>query len=346
MSKSLAFRAGLLGGLAVSVITAPLAAQSPTPAGVVVVRFVDDGTVGLGFVAGEAQVIAGVDAVRTGFVVSGTDGTEHEARLVAADEASGLGLLVVAGLTVPPYAFARDPAEDAEEVQAAAYDVASGTVALVSGRVLAVESGAAASDPGIVRHDAFDDSQTNFGAPLVNRCGEIVGAVVGDFDSNAASSSSGLAVPAAWLLARFTAAGLTATAVDSPCLSDAERAALAEAAAAEAERRVVAETERRRRAQAEAAAEAERREEAEAEAKASLAEAVAAAEARRQAEERVAEAREQAAADRARYVRWIALGAVGVLTLGLVLWWAGAALGREGQAGAGTGGLPSAGGAG
>ena len=319
--------------LAASMVAAPVLAQSPTPAGVVVVRVAADAVetadeasgrvTGLGFVAGDAQVIAGIDPDRTRYVVSDVGGTEYEALLLDADRAFGLGLLAVAGLAVPPYTFTRDLVEEADEVHAAAHDAASGTVALVSGRVLVVESGAGASDPGILRHDAFGGSRTNFGAPLLNRCGEIVGAVVGDPDSDGAVAGSGLAAPGAWLLARFTAAGLTATAVDAPCLSDAERAAAAEAAAAEAERRAAAETGRRRRAEAEAVVEAERREQAESAAEAARAAAEAAAEARRRAEERAAAAREQAAADRVRYVRWIAGGVVGVMMVGLVLWLAG-----------------------
>ena len=250
-------------------------------------------------------------------------GTEHEALLLAADEASGLGLLVVAGLAVPPYAFARDPVEEADEVHAAVLDAAGGAAGLLPGRVLTVEPGSATSDPGVVGHDAFDGRQTNVGAPLLNHCGEVVGAVVGDSAATVASPGSGRAVPGPWLIERFTPAGLTAATVDVPCLSDAERAAAAEAAAAEAQRRVAAEEERRRRAEAEADAEGARREDAELAAAAAQADADEEAEARRAAEERASAVQERAAAARALYVRWIAGGAIGVLVVGLVLWLAG-----------------------
>ena len=332
MSKSFTFCAWLLAGLAGGVAGAPAAAQSPTAAGVVLVRAADASgpaddapgeAAGLGFVAGGGQVIAAVDADRTRYVVFDAGGTEHEALLLAADEASGLGLLVVAALTAPPYAFASAPVEAADEVHAAALDAATGVAGLLPGRVLTVEAGSAASDPGIVGHDAFDGRQTNVGAPLLNHCGQVVGAVVGDPAAVDASSGSGVAVPGPWLIERFTPDGLTATTVDVPCLSDAERAAAAESAAAEAQRRALAEEERRRRAEADAGAEAERREEAELAALAAQVDADEEAEARRAAEERASAVQERAAADRALYVRWIAGGAIGVLVVGLVLWLAG-----------------------
>ena len=332
MWRSLTFCAWLLGGLAACVAVAPAAAQPPTAAGVVVVRAADaPGAVdeepseatGLGFVAGAGQFIAAAVADRPRYVVFDAGGTEHEALLVAADEASGLGLLVVPSLTVAPYVFARDPVEEADEVHAAALDAGAGSAVLVQGRVLAVEPGSAASDPGVVGHDAFDGRRANAGAPLLNHCGEVVGAVVGDPDADPASSGSGLAAPGPWLVGRFTPAGLSAAAVDVPCLSDAERVAEAEAAAAAAQRRASVEEERRRRAEAEADAEAQRRAAAESAAAAAQAEADEEAEARRAAEERAAAAQERAASDRALYVRRIAGGAIGALVVGLVLWLAG-----------------------
>ena len=116
---SLTFRAGVLAGLAGSLVVPLAAAQSPTAAGVVVVRVADDARVAdtvaeLGFVAGDAQVITSVGVAVTDFLVSGAGGLELEAQLVAADEASGLGLLAVPGLTARPYPFARDPAEEGQ----------------------------------------------------------------------------------------------------------------------------------------------------------------------------------------------------------------------------------------
>ena len=60
-------------------------------------RGTTDALVGLGFVAGEAQVIASIDADIANLVVTDVGGTEHEGRLVAADERLGLGLLAVPG---------------------------------------------------------------------------------------------------------------------------------------------------------------------------------------------------------------------------------------------------------
>ena len=77
------FRAGLIVWLAGSVVVARLAAQTPPVTGVVVVHAANaagtaDALVGLGFVAGEAQVIASVDADITNLVVTDVGGTEHE----------------------------------------------------------------------------------------------------------------------------------------------------------------------------------------------------------------------------------------------------------------------------
>ena len=319
-------KAGVLLWVAGSgLIAAPVAAQPPAVTGVVVVRAAGDvgasgdpsgGPMALGFVADERHVIASVDAGVTDFVVSSTGGTWDDARLVASHEASGLGLLAVPGLTIPPYPFARDPAQAAQPVHGATRDQTSGAVAFVSGRVQDVQLGAAATDPGAIRHDAFNDWQRNFGAPLLNICGEIVGAVTDDHDPNLGSSGSGLGVPAAWLLARFSAVGLTATVVDAPCLTDAERAAAAAAVAAEAVGRAAA-------AEAAAAEAAERAATAEAQASEATeraAAAVAETEEAQQTAVLATEAQQQAVADRVRYGRWIAVCSFVVLAVALFLW--------------------------
>ena len=118
MSKALTFREGVLAGLAGSLVVTLAAAQSPTAAGVVV-RVADGARIAdtmaeLGFVAGDAQVITSVGVDVTDFLVSGAGGLELEAQLVAADEASGLGLLAVPGLTARPYPFARDAGEEGQ----------------------------------------------------------------------------------------------------------------------------------------------------------------------------------------------------------------------------------------
>ena len=309
-------------------VAGPAAAQTPAATGVVVVRPADEAEASgaarrsearLGFVAGEAQVIAGVGAGATAFVVSDAGGAEHAGRLVAADEAPGLALLAVPGLTAPPYRFARDPAEAGQEVHGATRSNASDAVALVAGSVRDVDPGAA-SDPGLVRHDAFNSWQRNVGAPLLNICGEVVGAAVRDEGTSLASFGSGLAVPAAWLLERFAAAGLTATVADTPCLTVEQRAAVAEAAAAAAESRAAAEAERRRRSEAVAAEARTAAEQAAAAEAEQRSQAAAAAEARQQAEARASEAQRQAAAQRARYIRWSAVAAVGAAAAALLFW--------------------------
>ena len=119
------FRTGLIAALAAGAAAALASGQTPTATGVVVVRAEypaepAGGVVGLGFVAGEGQVIARADPDVAGFVVSDAGGTDHAARLVAADAASGLALLAVARLAAPPYSFTRDPAGEADEVHGAA----------------------------------------------------------------------------------------------------------------------------------------------------------------------------------------------------------------------------------
>ena len=229
-----------------SVLAATVAAQTPETTGVVVVRAAGGAsapgdasveTVGLGFMATADHVIASVAADVTDFVVLGADGVEHEATLVAYDEVAGLGLLAVPGGLTSPYRFARDPAQAAQEVHGATRNDA-GAITLVSGRVEDVETDA-------IRHDAFNDRERNVGGPLLNSCGEVVGAAIDDSVVNPSAAGSGLAVPGAQVLARFAAAGLTATAVETPCLPDVvaearQRAEAAELAAAEARQRAEA----------------------------------------------------------------------------------------------------------
>lgn len=311
-------RVSLAAALAGTAAAAVVAQAPPAATGVVVVRTADlagaaGEVAGLGFVAGVGQVIAHVGADTTGLRVSDAGGTEREARLVAVDEASGLALLAVPGLTAAPVGFAREPAEEAEAVYGAIRD-AAGTVRLLAGRVLGVEPGAAASEPGVVRHDAFIAGQPNLGAPLLNSCGEVVGAVIDDGDRVPGSSGSGLAAPGAWLLARFAAYGLTATAVATPCLTVAERMDAAEASVAEAARRAAA-------AAAEAREAARRVEEVEADATERVAVAEAESE---EAQQAAAEAQEltqqRAEADRARYLRWIGVVAAAATALALAFW--------------------------
>ena len=80
------------------------------------------------------------------------------------------------------------------------------------------------------------DLPTSDGHPFFERlnraleeagCGEVVGAAVPADRTSPASFGNGLAVPGAWLLERFAAAGLTATAADTPCLTVEQRAAAA-----------------------------------------------------------------------------------------------------------------------
>ena len=188
-------RVGALVGLAgACVVALPAGAQqAPATTGVVVVRAAGSGAAdaGLGFVIDGTRVVASIDAGVNDFVVSSADGDEEwDASREAYHEATGLGLLVVQGLSAPAYRFARDPAVQGQEVHGATRDDDTGIVKFVPGRVREVRPGAAVATPGAIMHDPFSP-----GAPLLNVCGQIVGAV----RRNPASIDGRAAVPAGWL---------------------------------------------------------------------------------------------------------------------------------------------------
>ena len=171
---------------------------------------------GLGFVGGEGRVVAHVAADVTDFVVAATEGADaYEARLVSYDAATGLGLLAVPELTVPPYVFARDAASVGEPVHGAVRAGDTGVVTFVSGSVLEVRGGTATDAPAVIRHDAYSAGRRNAGGPLLNGCGQLVGAVVRTPD--AASTGSEQAAPAGWLRERF-GGQMGATTVGTPCM--------------------------------------------------------------------------------------------------------------------------------
>ena len=223
-------RAGLVVWLAGACIVSPTAAAQPPPTdGVVSVRAADNGGrsargglsegEALGFVtgefAGEARVLASVadvDPGETDFVVR-AGGNDHDARLIDRDPDSGLAVLAVPELIASPLPFARDPAAEGQEVYAATLIVRD-SITYVPGRVEDVQPGSTGADPGAVGHNAFSSNRRNSGAPLVNRCGQIVGAVHRDPDP--ALAGSGSAVPAEWLRTRFVN-GLRETVADTSC---------------------------------------------------------------------------------------------------------------------------------
>ena len=217
-------RAGLVVWLAGTCIASPPAAAQPSTDGVVSVRAADGGGRGrgglsdgeaLGFVtgefAGEARVLASVadiDPSETNFVVR-AGRRDHDARLLDRDPDSGLAVLAVAGLTATSFPFARDPAAEGQDVYAATL-IARDSITFVPGQVLELQPG----DPGAVSHDAFSPNRRNGGAPLVNRCGQIIGAVRRNPDPALAGSES--AVPAEWLRTRFVN-GLREAVADTAC---------------------------------------------------------------------------------------------------------------------------------
>ena len=287
---------------------------------------VDPGSIvlGLGFVVDSAQVVAHVSVGVDTVVVVDSVGNEFGATVVARDDSTGLVLLTVPDLALPPYRFSHDPPELEEEVVAASRD--STGLKLVSGRILELGPDSLAADRGLIRHDAFADVEFNLGAPLLNGCGEVLGVAI-DSVGGVPRRPGALAITAERLLALFGPTGLTASPASEPCLTEAEKAAEAGTAAIEAAARAEA---------AESAAVAADRRAAEAEASAADARRAAAqareaqeqaAEAREEAEERATEAEERAdaarqegAAERARYLQWI-LAVVGVAAaIGLLMW--------------------------
>ena len=212
-----------VGWLAGSVlVVATAAGQVPETSGVVVARAAGDAEAdgraaaptGLGFVVGERRIIASVAPEIDRFVVTTIDGdVDHDAGLVSYDPALGLGLLDVPALTAPPYAFARDPVAVGEALHGGARDNATGVVTFVRGSVREVRGGTA-TDPGVIRHDAYSPEDRSAGAPLLNGCGQLVGAVVRT--PNPVSPGAGRAVPGAWLRDRF-GDEMSATTVETPC---------------------------------------------------------------------------------------------------------------------------------
>ena len=211
---------------------APVSAQEePGTTGVVVVRGVGvaDPDERLGFVVGSELVIASVREGVTEFDVfpggpAGAGGAaaaaDFSATLRDYDGATGLGLLEVPGLPISPYRFARDAARPSQDVYGAVQDDPA-SIRLAGGVVEGVLSPAPPARAGLIFHNAFVDGQNNVGAPLLNPCGEVVGAVVAELAQrgDAVLLGSRLAVSGEWLIERFDSEGLTP--VESSCLAGA-----------------------------------------------------------------------------------------------------------------------------
>ena len=281
-----------------ALMAAPAAGQPPETDAMVAVRWaneVGEGARLLGFVADAAgHVVAQVVADDAGrvvgadFVVRLADGVEHPAAGVAYDAASGLGLLRLTTDPPPaPYPFARDPAETGRAVYGVALDADFRPVVRL-GAISRIEPAGAEAEagPATIRHNTLAGERRH-GAPLFNNCGQVVGVIV---ERAAAPPGGGLAAPAEWLVTTFGGAGLAPVRVEEACLSEAERAAEAEAALREAERKT-AEAERERAAAEEAlSTEAERARAAEAERDAETERARAAEAGEREAQARAEEA--------------------------------------------------------
>lgn len=234
-----AVRSMLVGGFAAVILVGPPAAgQTATTRGAVAV--VEEGPdsngwsdATVGFVADTDFVIARVDGSATVLSVlaaADTGEARYDARLVAFDPPSGLGLLAVSGLAVPRYVFSRAPVRSGQDAYGVAWDPGpdAGTVAaarnfsMTPGTVETVDT-LAAGGRGAIAHSAFEAGKRNVGGPLLNMCGEVVGVVVAATQAADHQAASGVAVPPEPLLSLFTIYGLSAEVAAEPCLSAEER---------------------------------------------------------------------------------------------------------------------------
>ena len=330
--------------LAMSCFAIGVVGQEPSSSGVVMVRIAgdtaaasEDGEVqdslvgagaaqavafvtgGLGFVADASMVVASLLTADTSTAYEVvTVASVHQAQVVAYDETHRVGLLSVSGLELPPYLFARDPADSSQAVVGVfrspdAYELADGRISHILGGDTA---GAAAS----LHHDAMRPRHYNLGTPLLNVCGEALGIVVSE-TNDPFDFPSGTAMSVPWLRDRFQGHGLAVKVADTRCLSAEERLAAVAAAADTATMRAdSAVAAARSAAQRAAAADS-----------AAAAAAQAQRRAEREAQSEIEEIRREATTDRARYARWAAMVGGGLVLIALTVWFGTARSARRAQ---------------
>ena len=169
--------------------------------------------VGLGFAAGMNQVVAYLPENSPDTVVLANPAGARWDATVTFRDPSGLVLLDVPGLSVDPYAFAQDFPGPVRRVWAATRNPSNGALTLREGTVEPRDT-SSTNRSGILRHDAVVNGEFNLGAPLLNRCGEVVGVV---------PDTPNAAVPVPRILEVFGPQGLEATRSLQPCLTAEER---------------------------------------------------------------------------------------------------------------------------
>ena len=211
--------------------------------GIISVKIASGKQLGTGFVAdGMGHIIAHIKASSRPLLVNTTDGTEYTADMVARDKISGLSLLKVTGdiAVLNPYIVARDPAEPQRKVFGIKVHADPAQNEVVGGALADIRQPENNALTGYYLHNARVD-EAGMGGPLFNNCGEVVGVIVpkpksfaGLFISDEERTS--YAVPIEWLISRFVQ-GLHLQRATTPCLSDADQAAAAQARLEEESRR-------------------------------------------------------------------------------------------------------------
>ena len=316
-------------------------AAAPAVTGVVTVSSADaQGSVGIGFVAdAQGHVLVRMNPPNETLLVRTVQGQERQASKVAYDSVSRIALLKVSGdvSNLAHYTFAKGSPQMQRKVYGVRIADPLPGSQLVAGTLAGLREATEEDRPDYFLHNALVD-ELGEGAPLLNNCGEVIGAVVpkpGFNLFNLGDEATAYAIPAAWLVEKFSGRGLSVSIAADDCLSEqaqaeAERQAVESRAAEEARRardaaaqadaaRAELDELRRQQAELQGASEEERNR---------LQEEIEASQARldqlAQQEAAAVEAREQAEREteqqREQYTQWGIIGGGALLLIILLVW--------------------------